>query len=100
MAQNTVAGGACTHSVQTLVFSPPYFPPSLPWLCLLRSANSHEVVNLMGALVICVFFLSISCANSVKPVVNVERPVFYREKAARSEWQRTCVVGKDVHASA
>ena len=37
----------------------------------------------MGALYGAVLFLGVNNASSVQPVVGTERPVFYRERAAR-----------------
>lgn len=44
--------------------------------------TSNDVFNVMGALFICITFLGTSNASGVQPVVSLERPVFYRERAA------------------
>jgi hypothetical protein len=40
------------------------------------------VFNAMGSMYVAVLFIGIKNANSVQPVVAVERTVFYRERAA------------------
>ncbi|XP_068660074.1 pleiotropic drug resistance protein 2-like isoform X3 [Aristolochia californica] len=44
--------------------------------------KQQELLNLVGAIYSSVFFLGSSNANTVMPIVAVERTVFYRERAA------------------
>lgn len=46
-----------------------------------RSTN-QDLVNAMGSMYAAVLFLSIQNASAVQPVVDIERTVFYRERAA------------------
>ena len=39
-------------------------------------------MNLLGAIFSVVFFLGANNANAVQPIVDIERAVFYRERAA------------------
>ncbi|KAG9444439.1 hypothetical protein H6P81_015779 [Aristolochia fimbriata] len=47
-----------------------------------KMKKQQELLNLVGAMYASVFFLGSSNANTVMPVVSVERTVFYRERAA------------------
>lgn len=44
--------------------------------------EQQMVLNAMGSLFAAVLFIGVNNASSVQPVVDVERTVFYREKAA------------------
>lgn len=44
--------------------------------------EQQKVLNAMGSLFSAVLFIGVNNASSVQPVVDVERTVFYREKAA------------------
>lgn len=44
--------------------------------------EQQKVLNAMGSLFAAVLFIGVNNASSVQPVVDVERTVFYREKAA------------------
>ncbi|PHU16399.1 Pleiotropic drug resistance protein 1 [Capsicum chinense] len=46
-------------------------------------SKSQDLFNVMGSMYAIVLFLGIQNASSVQPVVDVERTVFYRERAAR-----------------
>ncbi|KAH9321633.1 hypothetical protein KI387_016272 [Taxus chinensis] len=47
-----------------------------------KRGNQQDVLNILGAMYCSVLFLGVTNASSVQPVVDVERTVFYREKAA------------------
>ncbi|KAK8921509.1 Pleiotropic drug resistance protein 2 [Platanthera zijinensis] len=47
-----------------------------------KTGKQQDLFNLMGAIYTAVFFLGATNANSVQPVVAIERTVFYRERAA------------------
>eukprot|EP01018_Ginkgo_biloba_P026516 Gb_28918 [translate_table: standard] len=44
--------------------------------------KQQDVINAMGSMFAAVLFMGVNNASSVQPVVDVERTVFYREKAA------------------
>lgn len=50
--------------------------------CPDRSNTPVDVFNVMGALFLCITFLGTYNASGVLPVLSIERPVFYRERAA------------------
>eukprot|EP01018_Ginkgo_biloba_P026509 Gb_37006 [translate_table: standard] len=47
-----------------------------------KTGRQQDVLNAMGSMFSAVLFLGVNNASSVQPVVDVERTVFYREKAA------------------
>ncbi|XP_078170821.1 ABC transporter G family member 48-like isoform X2 [Carex rostrata] len=47
-----------------------------------KTSVAQDLQNLLGAIYAAIFFLGASNATAVQPVVNIERTVFYREKAA------------------
>ncbi|MCO5612472.1 hypothetical protein L7F22_066739 [Adiantum nelumboides] len=47
-----------------------------------KTNEQQDISNVMGAMYAATLFLGITNANTVQPVVDVERTVFYREKAA------------------
>uniref|UniRef100_A0A803QSS8 ABC transporter domain-containing protein n=1 Tax=Cannabis sativa TaxID=3483 RepID=A0A803QSS8_CANSA len=47
-----------------------------------KTGTYQDLMTLLGALFTSVFFLGASNASSVQPVVDIERTVFYRERAA------------------
>ncbi|XP_062117542.1 pleiotropic drug resistance protein 2-like [Humulus lupulus] len=47
-----------------------------------KTTTYQDLMTLLGALFTAVFFLGASNASSVQPVVDIERTVFYRERAA------------------
>ncbi|KAG2729209.1 hypothetical protein I3843_01G233500 [Carya illinoinensis] len=47
-----------------------------------KATKKQDVFNAMGSMYASVLFIGVKNANSVQPVVAVERTVFYREKAA------------------
>ncbi|KAL0928880.1 hypothetical protein M5K25_000808 [Dendrobium thyrsiflorum] len=47
-----------------------------------KTSKQQDLFNLMGAIYAAVFFLGATNANTVQPVVAIERTVFYRERAA------------------
>ncbi|KAK8959475.1 ABC transporter G family member 34 [Platanthera guangdongensis] len=47
-----------------------------------KTGTQQDLFNLMGAIYAAVFFLGATNANTVQPVVAIERTVFYRERAA------------------
>ncbi|KAH7447520.1 hypothetical protein KP509_01G110200 [Ceratopteris richardii] len=55
---------------------------SIFWDLGSKMENDQDISNIMGAMYAATLFLGITNANSVQPVVDVERTVFYREKAA------------------
>jgi hypothetical protein len=42
----------------------------------------NDIANIMAALFITMTFLGTSNSSGVQPIVSIERPVFYRERAA------------------
>ncbi|XP_072999974.1 ABC transporter G family member 48-like isoform X2 [Typha latifolia] len=52
------------------------------WRKAEKTSTQQDLLNLLGAIYSSVFFLGCSNALAVQPVVEVERTVFYREKAA------------------
>ena len=52
------------------------------WKMGSKIEKQQDVLNAMGSMFASVLFLGINNASSVQPVVDVERTVFYREKAA------------------
>ncbi|KAM3373758.1 hypothetical protein P3S68_012472 [Capsicum galapagoense] len=48
-----------------------------------KVSKSQDLFNVMGSMYVVVLFLGVQNASSVQPVVDVERTVFYRERAAR-----------------
>ncbi|KAH9301332.1 hypothetical protein KI387_012915, partial [Taxus chinensis] len=55
---------------------------SIFWDLGTKRANQQDLFNILGALYCSVLFLGVSNSSSVQPVVDVERTVFYRERAA------------------
>lgn len=47
-----------------------------------KMEEEQDILNVMGAMYAATLFLGITNANTIQPVVDVERTVFYREKAA------------------
>ncbi|GLJ18676.1 hypothetical protein SUGI_0333120 [Cryptomeria japonica] len=47
-----------------------------------KTNKQQDVMNAMGSMFAAVLFIGMNNASSVQPVVDVERTVFYREKAA------------------
>jgi energy-coupling factor transporter ATP-binding protein EcfA2/ABC-type multidrug transport system permease subunit len=47
-----------------------------------KRGKQQDLLNIMGSMYCAVLFLGVSNSSSVQPVVEVERTVFYREKAA------------------
>ncbi|KAI5084731.1 hypothetical protein GOP47_0000900 [Adiantum capillus-veneris] len=47
-----------------------------------KTDEQQDISNVMGAMYAATLFLGITNANTVQPVVDIERTVFYREKAA------------------
>eukprot|EP00246_Nothoceros_aenigmaticus_P017929 TRINITY_DN90_c0_g2_i1.p1 TRINITY_DN90_c0_g2~~TRINITY_DN90_c0_g2_i1.p1 ORF type:complete len:1193 (+),score=203.08 TRINITY_DN90_c0_g2_i1:284-3580(+) len=47
-----------------------------------KRGNFQDLSNVIGAMYAAVLFIGINNANTVQPVVGVERTVFYRERAA------------------
>ncbi|XP_043694952.1 pleiotropic drug resistance protein 1-like isoform X2 [Telopea speciosissima] len=47
-----------------------------------KSQKQQDIMNAMGSIYAAVIFLGIQNASAVQPVVDVERTVFYRERAA------------------
>lgn len=45
--------------------------------------DQEDLLKIMGATFGTMLFIGIDNCSSVQPIVDVERPVFYREKAAR-----------------
>ncbi|GLJ26511.1 hypothetical protein SUGI_0512680 [Cryptomeria japonica] len=52
------------------------------WRMGSKTGEQKNVTNAMGSMFASVMFLGVNNASSVEPVVDVERTVFYREKAA------------------
>ncbi|XVF24885.1 hypothetical protein REPUB_Repub13aG0166000 [Reevesia pubescens] len=52
------------------------------WKVGSKSSRKQDLFNSMGSMYAAVLFLGVQNATSIQPVVNVERTVFYREKAA------------------
>ncbi|PHT30713.1 BTB/POZ domain-containing protein POB1 [Capsicum baccatum] len=48
-----------------------------------KVSKSQDLFNVMGSMYVVVLFLGIQNTSSVQPVVDVERTVFYRERAAK-----------------
>ncbi|KAH9321630.1 hypothetical protein KI387_016269 [Taxus chinensis] len=55
---------------------------SIFWDLGTKRGNQQDVLNILGAMYCSVLFLGLNNATSVQPVVDVERTVFYRERAA------------------
>ncbi|KAH9321643.1 hypothetical protein KI387_016282, partial [Taxus chinensis] len=55
---------------------------SIFWDLGTKRGNQQDVLNILGALYCSVLFIGVTNASSVQPVVDMERTVFYREKAA------------------
>ncbi|KAJ0028868.1 hypothetical protein Pint_35964 [Pistacia integerrima] len=47
-----------------------------------KTTKQQDLINLLGAMYSTVLFLGASNASAVQPVVDIERAVFYRERAA------------------
>lgn len=47
-----------------------------------KTNTQQDITNVMGAMYAATLFLGVSNANSAQPVVDIERTVFYRERAA------------------
>ncbi|XP_022777146.1 pleiotropic drug resistance protein 1-like [Durio zibethinus] len=52
------------------------------WKIGSKRSRHQDLFNSMGSMYVAVLFLGFQNAASIQPVVNVERTVFYREKAA------------------
>lgn len=52
------------------------------WKLGMKRDREQDLLNVVGSMYCAVLFLGISNSSSVQPVVEVERTVFYREKAA------------------
>ncbi|GAV70531.1 ABC_tran domain-containing protein/ABC2_membrane domain-containing protein/PDR_assoc domain-containing protein, partial [Cephalotus follicularis] len=52
------------------------------WNLGTKSGRPQDLFNAMGSMFGAVFFLGVTNASSVQPVVAIERTVFYRERAA------------------
>eukprot|EP01018_Ginkgo_biloba_P026508 Gb_37005 [translate_table: standard] len=52
------------------------------WRMGSKTGKQQDLLNAMGSMFAAVLFLGVNNASSVQPVVDVERTVFYREKAA------------------
>lgn len=50
--------------------------------CQFNSEKQQDFLNAMGSMFSAVIFLGVNSASSVQPVVDIERSVFYRERAA------------------
>ncbi|EIE18006.1 putative pleiotropic drug resistance protein 3 [Coccomyxa subellipsoidea C-169] len=55
---------------------------SIYWHIGGRRDNAQTIQNIIGALVVSAMFIGTSNASTVQPVVDTERTVFYRERAA------------------
>ncbi|XP_042517441.1 pleiotropic drug resistance protein 1-like isoform X2 [Macadamia integrifolia] len=55
---------------------------SMFWGLGSKTSNSQDLFNAMGSMYGAVLFLGVQNAGSVQPVVDIERTVFYRERAA------------------
>ncbi|GLJ30773.1 hypothetical protein SUGI_0610320 [Cryptomeria japonica] len=55
---------------------------SIFWDLGTKRGNQQDLFNILGAMYCSVLFIGVSNASSVQPVVDVERTVFYRERAA------------------
>ncbi|PPS08323.1 hypothetical protein GOBAR_AA12321 [Gossypium barbadense] len=53
------------------------------WKVGSKRGRRQDLFNAMGSMYAAVLFIGVQNASSIQPVVNVERTVFYREKAAR-----------------
>ena len=49
---------------------------------VINRAKLQDLMTLLGALFTAVFFLGASNGSAVLPIVDIERTVFYRERAA------------------
>ena len=54
----------------------------LAWRC---RSTYNDISNIMAALFITMTFLGTSNSSGVQPIVSIERPVFYRERAAGAQ---------------
>ncbi|KAH1107226.1 hypothetical protein J1N35_010994 [Gossypium stocksii] len=52
------------------------------WKVGSKRGRRQDLFNAMGSMYAAVLFIGVQNASSIQPVVNVERTVFYREKAA------------------
>ncbi|TYI14672.1 hypothetical protein ES332_A08G135800v1 [Gossypium tomentosum] len=52
------------------------------WKVGSKRGRRQDLLNAMGSMYAAVLFIGVQNASSIQPVVNVERTVFYREKAA------------------
>ncbi|MCL7036322.1 hypothetical protein MKW94_007387 [Papaver nudicaule] len=55
---------------------------SIFWQMGSKIAKQQDFSNAMGSMFTAVIFLGVNSASSVQPVVDIERSVFYRERAA------------------
>lgn len=55
---------------------------SYVWLDVVCRKKQQDIFNASGSMFTAIIFLGFSNAVSVQPVVDAERTVFYREKAA------------------
>ncbi|XP_057868467.2 ABC transporter G family member 39 [Cryptomeria japonica] len=66
----------CFSAMVALLFG------SIFWDLGTKRGNQQDIFNILGAMYCSVLFLGVSNASTVQPVVDVERSVFYRERAA------------------
>lgn len=52
------------------------------WRLGSKTSTQREITNIMGSMYAATLFLGVTNANTVQPVVDIERTVFYREKAS------------------
>ncbi|KAH9609117.1 hypothetical protein KSS87_004483 [Heliosperma pusillum] len=55
---------------------------SMFWDLGKNTSDSQDLLNAMGSMYAACLFLGVENASSIRPVIGVERTVFYREKAA------------------
>lgn len=48
----------------------------------MNRSKEQDLINLLGAIYSLVFFLGANNTSAVIPIVDIERTVFYRERAA------------------
>ncbi|KAH9616459.1 hypothetical protein KSS87_001362 [Heliosperma pusillum] len=51
-------------------------------ILIITQSDSQDLLNAMGSMYAACLFLGVENASSIRPVIGVERTVFYREKAA------------------
>lgn len=55
---------------------------SIYWDMGMQRSTPTDLMGVMGALFLCITFLGTYNASGIIPVLALERPVFYRERAA------------------